>query len=264
MDNLLSVVDNIMESTTQELLASAQIQKSSTSRLLEALDNFIEKVAFIYDSMKKKPFNLSDLSIQLPNIGFNINRKVFTSDVFFIARNKDGNASVEITTSASQSVITSETLAVIRVPQQTFLDTPETLFSYQFRKPSLFLTESQLQRLNGKKVVNDQVVDSEVLSASVLGRVIKYLTKNPIILSFKPLQTTNLEETCQFWNPDLRKSKFVSIILFVCIRAEEQRKRLKTLSKSVLLSTTFKLSVLYFSTSNLISNFVSLKLFQSE
>ena len=253
-----------MESTTQELLASAQIQKSSTSRLLEALDNFIEKVAFIYDSMKKKPFNLSDLSIQLPNIGFNINRKVFTSDVFFIARNKDGNASVEITTSASQSVITSETLAVIRVPQQTFLDTPETLFSYQFRKPSLFLTESQLQRLNGKKVVNDQVVDSEVLSASVLGRVIKYLTKNPIILSFKPLQTTNLEETCQFWNPDLRKSKFVSIILFVCIRAEEQRKRLKTLSKSVLLSTTFKLSVLYFSTSNLISNFVSLKLFQSE
>ena len=253
-----------MESTTQELLASAQIQKSSTSRLLEALDNFIEKVAFIYDSMKKKPFNLSDLSIQLPNIGFNINRKVFTSDVFFIARNKDGNASVEITTSASQSVITSETLAVIRVPQQTFLDTPETLFSYQFRKPSLFLTESQLQRLNGKKVVNDQVVDSEVLSASVLGRVIKYLTKNPIILSFKPLQTTNLEETCQFWNPDLRKSKFVSIILFVCLRAEEQRKRLKTLSKSVLLSTTFKLSVLYFSTSNLISNFVSLKLFQSE
>ena len=253
-----------MESTTQELLASAQIQKSSTSRLLEALDNFIEKVAFIYDSMKKKPFNLSDLSIQLPNIGFNINREVFTSDVFFIARNKDGNASVEITTSASQSVITSETLAVIRVPQQTFLDTPETLFSYQFRKPSLFLTESQLQRLNGKKVVNDQVVDSEVLSASVLGRVIKYLTKNPIILSFKPLQTTNLEETCQFWNPDLRKSKFVSIILFVCIRAEEQRKRLKTLSKSVLLSTTFKLSVLYFSTSNLISNFVSLKLFQSE
>ena len=260
----MSVVDNIMENTTQELLASAQIQKSSTSRLLEALDNFIENVAFIYDSMKKKPFNLSDLSIQLPNIGFSINRKVFTSDVFFIARNKDGNASVEITTSASQSVITSETLAVIRVPQQTFLDTPETLFSYQFRKPSLFLTESQLQRLNGKKVVNDQVVDSEVLSASVLGRVIKYLTKNPIILSFKPLQTTNLEETCQFWNPDLRKSKFVSIILFVCIRAEEQRKRLKTLSKSVLLSTTFKLSVLYFSTSNLISNFVSLKLFQSE
>ena len=141
------------------------------------------------------------------------------SDVFFIARNKDGNASVEITTSASQSIITSETLAVIRVPQQTFLDTPETLFSYQFRKPSFFLTESQLQRLNGKKVINDQTVDSEVLSASVLGRVIKDFINNSIILSFKPLQTTNLEGiSCQFWNPHLRKLKFGSIILFVLIR----------------------------------------------
>ena len=210
----MAVVDNIMENTEQELLGSAQIEKSSTTRLLEALDKFIDNIAFIYDSMKNKPFDLSDLSIQLPNIAFNINRKVFTSDVFFIARSKDGNASVEITTYANQSIINSETLAVIRVPQQTFLDKPETLFSYQFRKPSLFLTESQLQRLNGKKVINDQVVDSEVLSASVLQRVITNLTKHPIILSFKPLQRTNLKGSpCQFWNPHLGKLKLCSIIL---------------------------------------------------
>ena len=210
----MAVVDNIMENTAQELLGSAQIEKSSTTRLLEALDKFIDNIAFIYDSMKNKPFDLSDLSIQLPNIAFNINRKVFTSDVFFIARSKDGNASVEITTYANQSIINSETLAVIRVPQQTFLDKPETLFSYQFRKPSLFLTESQLQRLNGKKVINDQVVDSEVLSASVLQRVITNLTKHPIILSFKPLQRTNLKGSpCQFWNPHLGKLKLCSIIL---------------------------------------------------
>ena len=212
----MAVVDNIMENTAQELLGSAQIEKSSTTRLLEALDKFIDNIAFIYDSMKNKPFDLSDLSIQLPNIAFNINRKVFTSDVFFIARSKDGNASVEITTYANQSIINSETLAVIRVPQQTFLDKPETLFSYQFRKPSLFLTKSQLQRLNGKKVINDQVVDSEVLSASVLQRVITNLTKHPIILSFKPLQRTNLKGSpCQFWNPHLGKLKLCSIILSV-------------------------------------------------
>ena len=212
----MAVVDNIMENTAQELLGSAQIEKSSTTRLLEALDKFIDNIAFIYDSMKNKPFDLSDLSIQLPNIAFNINRKVFTSDVFFIARSKDGNASVEITTYANQSIVNSETLAVIRVPQQTFLDKPETIFSYQFRKPSLFLTESQLQRLNGKKVINDQVVDSEVLSASVLQRVITNLTKHPIILSFKPLQRTNLKGSpCQFWNPHLGKLKLCSIILSV-------------------------------------------------
>ena len=84
MENLLSVVDNIMENTSQELLGLAQIQKSSTSRLLEALDKFIENIAFIYDSMREKPFALKDLSINLPNIAFSINRKAFTRDVFLL------------------------------------------------------------------------------------------------------------------------------------------------------------------------------------
>ena len=203
----MSVVDNIMENTTQKLLGFAQIQKSSKSRLLEALDKFIENTAFIYDSMKEKPFSLSNLSIQRPNIAFNINRKIFTSDVFFIARTQDGNASIEITTNLYHPKTTSETLAIIRVPKQTFLDKPETLFSYQFRKPSLFPTESQLERLNGNKVNNDQVVDSEILAASVLRRVIKDLRKSTA-LSFKLLEATNLEETsCQFWNPHLGKSR---------------------------------------------------------
>ena len=212
LDNLLSVVDSIMENTTQKLLGLAQIQKSSTTRLLEALDKFIENIAFTYDSMREKPFALNNLSIQLPNIAFNINRKVFTSDVFFIAKTQDGNASVEITTNTNQSKITSETLAIIRVPKQIFLDKPETLFSYQFRKPSLFLTESQLQGLNGNKTNNDQVVGSEVLAASVLRRIIKNLS-NPIVLSFKPLQKASLEKTsCQFWNPHLGKLESFSVI----------------------------------------------------
>ena len=217
MDNLLSVVDNIMENTSQELLGLAQIQKSSTSRLLEALDKFIENIAFIYDSMREKPFALKDLSINLPNIAFSINRKAFTRDVFFIARTQYGNASVEITTNTNLSKITAETFVIIRVPKQTFLDKPETLFSYQFRKPSLFLTESQLQRLNGNKVNNNQVVDSDVFAVSVLQRVIKDLRK-PITLSFKPLQASFEGTSCQFWNPHLGKSKLYLIIFSVCIR----------------------------------------------
>ena len=217
MENLLSVVDNIMENTSQELLGLAQIQKSSTSRLLEALDKFIENIAFIYDSMREKPFALKDLSINLPNIAFSINRKAFTRDVFFIARTQYGNASVEITTNTNLSKITAETFVIIRVPKQTFLDKPETLFSYQFRKPSLFLTESQLQRLNGNKVNNNQVVDSDVLAVSVLQRVIKNLSK-PITLSFKPLQASFEGTSCQFWNPHLGKSKLYLIIFSVCVR----------------------------------------------
>ena len=213
----MSVVDNIMENTSQELLGLAQIQKSSTSRLLEALDKFIENIAFIYDSMREKPFALKDLSINLPNIAFSINRKAFTRDVFFIARTQYGNASVEITTNTNLSKVPAETFVIIRVPKQTFLDKPETLFSYQFRKPSLFLTESQLQRLNGNKVNNNQVVDSDVFAVSVLQRVIKDLRK-PITLSFKPLQASFEGTSCQFWNPHLGKSKLYLIIFSVCIR----------------------------------------------
>ena len=88
MNNLLAVVDNIMGDATHELLGFAQIQNNSATRLLETLDNFIENIAFIYNSMKEKPFNLSDLSIQLPNIAFNINRKVFTSDLFLSRETK--------------------------------------------------------------------------------------------------------------------------------------------------------------------------------
>ena len=212
----MSVVDN-MDNTSQELLGLAQIQKSSTSRLLEALDKFIENIAFIYDSMREKPFALKDLSINLPNIAFSINRKAFTRDVFFIARTQYGNAFVEITTNTNLSKITAETFVIIRVPKQTFLDKPETLFSYQFRKPSLFLTESQLQRLNGNKVNNNQVVDSDVFAVSVLQRVIKDLRK-PITLSFKPLQASFEGTSCQFWNPHLGKSKRYLIIFSVCIR----------------------------------------------
>ena len=51
---------------------------------------------------------------------------------------------MKITISENQSITPSETLAVIRVPQETFIDMPETVFSFQFRKPSLFFTESQL------------------------------------------------------------------------------------------------------------------------
>ena len=209
MFDLLAVFDNLIGNMTQELLGLAQIQNNSTSRLLEALDNFIENVAFIYDSMKNKPFTLNDLNTQFTYIAFDIKKDVITSDVVFIAKSRGGNASVVIT---SQSEITPETVAVIKVPQPLFRNKTETVYSYQFRKPSLFLTDAQLQRLNGNKVNNDQVVESDILSAAILRRKIRNIS-NPIILSFKPSQTTDLEGTleCRFWNPNLSKSDFAQL-----------------------------------------------------
>ena len=144
--------------------------------------------------------------MQFSNIAFAIIKDLFTRDVYFIARNKGGKAKVTITTNKTQSKITSGIEAVIKVPRQTFLLKEETLYSYQFRMPSFFLTEAQLQNINGEKTDIDLLVNSEVLSATINLRRVQNLS-DPIVLTFKKSIEQKPGETvdCQFWNASIRK-----------------------------------------------------------
>ena len=200
----MAVVGDITENA--EILGSAQVQENSSSKLLEALENFVKKIDSVYKNINQKPFNLTDLSKQMPNVAFNISRQLFTDDVFFIAREIEGNVSVSISTNSNQTNITSETVAIIKIPGEVLTNTSETLYSYQFRKPSLFLTETQLQQLNGHKTKSDQTVDSNVLSATVLLKSIRNLT-NSVVLTFRlsEKQREAGSVDCQFWNPSLGK-----------------------------------------------------------
>ena len=200
----MAVVGDITENA--EILGSAQVQENSSSKLLEALENFVKKIDSVYKNINQKPFNLTDLSKQMPNIAFNISRQLFTNEVFFIAREIEGNVSVSISTNSNQTNITSETVAIIKIPGEVLTNTPETLYSYQFRKPSLFLSETQLQQLNGHKTKSDQTVDSNVLSATVLLKSIRNLT-NSVVLTFRlsEKQREAGSVDCQFWNPSLGK-----------------------------------------------------------
>ena len=200
----MAVVGDITENA--EILGSAQVQENSSSKLLEALENFVKKIDSVYKNINQKPFNLTDLSKQMPNVAFNISRQLFTDDVFFIARDIEGNVSVSISTNSNQTNITSETVAIIKIPGEVLTNTPETLYSYQFRKPSLFLCETQLQQLNGHKTKSDQTVDSNVLSATVLLKSIRNLT-NSVVLTFRlsEKQREAGSVDCQFWNPSLGK-----------------------------------------------------------
>ena len=200
----MAVVDDITENA--EILGYAQIQENSSSKLMEALENFVKKIDSVYKNMDQKPFNLTDLSTEMPNISFNIKRQLFTDEVFFIAREIEGNISVIITTNSNQSKVTSETVAIIKIPKEVFFNTSETLYSYQFRKPSLFLTETQLHQLNGNLTNNNQTVDSNVLSATVLLKSIRNLT-NPVVLTFRVSEKQREAGSidCQFWNPNLGK-----------------------------------------------------------
>ena len=206
LNNILTVVDRLLENSTTELLGSAEIQQASSSRILQALDNFVKAVDSIFASQINKTFDLRNLATELPNVAFSINRDLFIRDVFFIAIRKEGNVSVSITTDSRLADITSETLTVIKIPKETFLVTPETLYSFCFTEPSLFLTEGQLQNINGNQTTIEQVVDSNVLSASILRRRVQNLNHS-IVLTFKKSEKQVADGTldCQFWDPSLRK-----------------------------------------------------------
>ena len=203
MGDLLAVVDVLTKNAAEKVLGPAQLKGSSSSKILEALENFIKKIDSASKNSESKSFNLTDLSKQLPNISFSISREKFANDVFLISKEREGNLSVSITTDVNQSKVTSKTVAIIKIPGEVFTNISETLYSYQFRNPSLFLTETQLQQLNGTKTENTQTVESNVLSATVLLRSIRNLT-NPVVLTFRLSDKQNEagKIDCGFWNPN--------------------------------------------------------------
>ena len=192
LNNILTVADQLLENSTTELIGSAEIQQSASSRILQALDNLVKKVIFISANQTNSTFALKNLTTELPNIAFSVNRDLFIRDMFFAAIRKEGNISVSITTDNRLAEITSETLTVIKIPMETFSENSETLYSFCLTEPSLFLTEEQLQNINGNKTTIEQVVDSNVLSASILNRQVENLS-NPIVLTFKKSEQQNLD-----------------------------------------------------------------------
>lgn len=208
LNNILTVVDRLLENSIAGLLGSSQIQQASSSRLLQALDNFVREFDSIYAKQTKKAFDLRNLNIELLNVAFNINRDLFKQDVFFVAMRKKGNVSVSITTNNTLAGITAETLTVIRIPKETFTENSGTLYSFCFTEPSLFLSEEQLQNINGNKTKINQLINSNVLSASILGRRVKNLKQHPIVLIFKKSEHQNGDGTleCHFWNQSRGKS----------------------------------------------------------
>ena len=208
LNNILTVVDQLLKNPTTKLLGSAEIQQSSSSRILKASDNFVKVVDSISANQTNSTFDLKNLTTELPNVAFGINRDLFTHDVFLVAIRKEGQVAVSITTDNRLAEITPEILTVIKIPKETFIEKPETLYSFCFTEPSLFLTEEQLENINGNKIITKQVVGSNVLSASILARRVENLSK-PIMLTFKKSRQQIADETldCHFWNPSL--SRFV-------------------------------------------------------
>ena len=80
----MAVVDNIMENTAQELLGSAQIQKSSTTRLLDALDN-LSRILLLFMIPRKR--NLLILVISAYNflILLSLSTEKYSQVMYFLS-----------------------------------------------------------------------------------------------------------------------------------------------------------------------------------
>ena len=71
----------------------------------------------IYTNQANEIFDLRNLTTELPNVAFSINKGLFTHDVFLITIRKSSNVSVNITTDSKKAKITSNTLSGIKIPK---------------------------------------------------------------------------------------------------------------------------------------------------
>ena len=107
LNSILNVINQLLEKSATELLGLTQVQKASSSRILQVLDDFVRVVDSIYVNETNKTLDFRELKVELPNFPFNINRDLFIRDVFFVAIRKKGIVSVSITTDNRLAEITS-------------------------------------------------------------------------------------------------------------------------------------------------------------
>ena len=107
LNSILNVINQLLEKSATELLGLTQVQKASSSRILQVLDDFVRVVDSIYVNETNKTLDFRELKVELPNFPFSINRDLFIRDVFFVAIRKKGIVSVSITTNNRLAEITS-------------------------------------------------------------------------------------------------------------------------------------------------------------
>ena len=91
LNNIITVVDQLLDKSTTELLESPEIQQKSASRILKDLENFVKAVDSVSSNRTNSTFDLKNLTTELPNVAFRINRDLFAQVVFFCCNTERGS-----------------------------------------------------------------------------------------------------------------------------------------------------------------------------
>lgn len=219
-NDILSIINRILEQS-EVLIGLAEIQFGTSSDILLILDDVVEIVDKAFSSLPTVPFDLTSsiwhLIDKIPrsfsNIGFSIKSRKFKEDAFIVANVLRNEVLVEITTNLSR-LFTVNTVSFIKLPKEVFKNEEEILFSYYFKEPSFFQSETELLKILGRATEVELYVQSNVLSATIGTKKIENLT-TPIVMTFKKTRLQNLtgNNSCYFW--DFSKGKNVLYTFFL-------------------------------------------------
>ena len=204
MADVISSLNKLLEQP-KALFARSQLESNSSTDLLSNLDTLAENTDRVLQNSSGTGINSAEASFQqgVPNVAFAINRTVVSEELFLVCRKAGENLHNSIITDERQAQVTSDTLSIIKLPKMMFTFSNEPVYSYCFKKSSLFLTEKEILGYSNNQEGIISPVDSVVSSATVGLRDIKDLT-HPITVTFKKYDVTAVHN-CYFWDPQARK-----------------------------------------------------------
>nr|XP_047126746.1 adhesion G-protein coupled receptor G2 isoform X2 [Hydra vulgaris] len=183
--DVLQTIDNLLDSKVT-CIAESQIKTSSSTRIIKVLTEF----ALIFSKQLS-----NSISICKVNIGFHI-EKVKKGNIKISAQQLPDN-SVKIGFNNDADFI-KKTYVFMTLPSDVFHDENEVIYSYFFRYDFFLLDENNLIQLAKKSRLNHRILQSTILSASVVNRNVSNLN-NPIIIKFKKTNIGLGTSSCKYW-----------------------------------------------------------------
>ena len=195
----MKTISNILESN-RKIVTQAQRSAQTSATILQYLDIIAEKLGEIAISTNKT----IAIEIEKPNVALAVKYSRPTDLNVIGAQTENGNLSINFKDTENGTVVASA-----KIPQDTFKNKSQIVYSFLFRNDILFQTEKQLVALQKGDQLNDQL-SSKILAVSVGKEKIENLTsrvlfifKKTVKISSKKSQT--VKNICTFWNPNMRK-----------------------------------------------------------
>ena len=187
----MNSVNQLLHAKRAITAKSQRTNKSSTSLL-----NSLNKMALNIGNVVKK--TNKSISVKRDNIALTV---VYTPRKNFTIYTKNiENNNVEVVISDEAKTPHSKTYSWMSVPETTFSNSSELVYSYFFKTNLLFLNKKQLKPQRGKIEPSSIFVQSTILSVSFESGT-KWNLSKPIRMKFEKNYHTGIKgnNTCQFW-----------------------------------------------------------------